>query len=411
MALSEGAEFELTVDRLAAGGDAVARGPGGITVFVPLAAPGDRLRVRVTEVRRRFLRAEVVEVISAGPARVAPRCQVFGRCGGCAWQHLDYAAQLEAKRGILADALRRIGRHDLAAMPDVMASPEPYGYRARARLLGRDGVAGYRARRSHTLCPAAECPVLVPGLEPALAEVRRRTARDRALREWQAEIGSDGRVRIAEMGESVEATHEDVADADERVGIAVGGDVVALSSGSFGQANALLWDALHARVVEAAGRGERVLELYAGAGFFTLALARRFGRVEAVESSRTAVDDLRRNLARADLDNVDVMRGRVDSVVPRRVTGRPDVVVLDPPRTGVSAPVAQGIAKLSPRRIVYLSCDPATLARDTARMVEAGYALVHAEGFDLFPQTAHLEALAVLERSSSSSAAAAAAGR
>ncbi len=392
MPAGSGELLELTVERLAAGGDGVARSPDGVTVFVPLAAPGDRLRVRVTETRRRYRRAEIVEVLAPGAARVPPRCAAFGRCGGCAWQHLDYAAQLDAKRAILADALQRIGGHTLDRRPDIVPSPEPYGYRMRARVLARRGTVGYRARRSHELCATSECPVLAPGLLAALDEVRERTASRREFSEWEIGLGSDGAVHVAESGAPPVTSDPSSAILE------VGADALLLSPGTFSQANGLLWDALHERVVEAAGRGERVLELYAGAGFFTLGLARRFGRVVAVESSRSAAADLRGNLSRAGIRDVDVIEAAVERVVPRRIDTRPDVVVLDPPRAGLPEPVCRGIADLTPRRIVYLSCDPATLARDTARLVAHGYALERTEGFDLFPQTAHLEALAVLER-------------
>jgi len=363
-----------------------------MTAFVPYAAPGDHLRVRVVERRRRFLRGEIEQILSRGPTRIEPRCSAFGRCGGCAWQHLDYATQVEAKRAILGDALRRIGGHHLAQNPGVMASPESYAYRSRARVLTLDGAVGFRAPRSHAFCAAPECPVLAPGLEAALDRLRAESIRDGETREWEMSIGVDEVARIHPLSaEPASAVADDLA-------LEIAGDRISLSPGAFAQVNALLRDALHAGVVEHAGAGERLLELHAGAGFFTLALSRRFTRVEAVESSPISSADLERNLARASRSNVKVIRARVESAVPHHVTAGPDVVVLDPPRTGLPEAVTDDLAALAARRIVYVSCDPATLARDTARLVAAGYALIHVEGFDLFPQTPHVEALAVLER-------------
>lgn len=381
--------FETTIDRLAAGGDGVGRHPDGRAVFVPLSAPGDRLLVRVVQSRRRFLRAEIEEILHAGPSRVVPRCPVFGVCGGCTWQHLAYPAQVEAKRAILADALRRIGGVAQGATPEVVPSPDAYGYRARARLIARQGAAGYRMRGSHAACSVDACPVLVPALEFALPEVAWRSSGDDVAREWEIAVGSHGRPRVTALDEPSPESGEIV--------LCVGGDRIGLSPGAFGQANALLWDALHAGVVEAAGRGDRLVELYAGAGFFTLGLARRFGCVLAVESSPTAAADLRRNLARSGCDHVDVVEDRVESVVPGSVGARPDVVVVDPPRRGLPESTVRALPALAPRRIVYLSCDPATLARDVARLAAGGYAPTHVRGFDLFPQTPHLEALVILE--------------
>ncbi len=384
--------IEVRIDRLSSDGDGVGRASDGLTVFVPFSAPGDRLRVRIVERRRRFLRGEIDEILSRGPLRVEPRCGAFGRCGGCAWQHIDYAAQLEAKRTILGDALRRIGGHRLESPPDVMASPAPYGYRSRARVLSRAADVGYRAPRSHALCAVTQCPVLAPSLESSLARVSAASPHDGKLREWEIAIGTDARARIHEIGA------EPAADPADELALDVAGDRISLSPGAFAQVNALLRDALHARVVERAGEGGRLLELYAGAGFFTLALSRRFASVEAVESSPVSGPDLVRNLARAGRSNVTVLHSRVEAVVPRQVRSDPDVVVLDPPRSGLPEIVTTDLARLAARRIVYVSCDPATLARDTARLVASGYALTHVEGFDLFPQTPHVEALAVLER-------------
>ena len=179
--------------------------------------------------------------------------------------------------------------------------------------------------------------------------------------------------------------------------IQIEGDEIQISPGTFAQANALLWEGLHRRVLAATGRGRRALELYAGAGFFTLALARRFSDVTVIESAACAIADLQQNLERAGLDHVEIISARVESILPSRRFARPDVVLLDPPRSGLAESALEAVANLQAEKIVYLSCDPATLARDTARLVGRGYRVTSIEGFDLFPQTPHLEALVVLE--------------
>ena len=163
-------ELVVVVERLAAGGEGIAHAPDGRVVFVPASAPGDRARVRVVETHAKWLRAELLEVEAPGPGRVEPRCPLVGRCGGCAWQHLDYATQRQAKAAILRDALERIGGLALPGEVEVVASP-PFAYRGRARIGTARGVVGYRRLRSHTLEPTAACPVLVPALEEALAKL------------------------------------------------------------------------------------------------------------------------------------------------------------------------------------------------------------------------------------------------
>jgi len=377
--------LELTVERLATGGDGVGRAPDGRVAFIPFAAPGDRLRVRTTEVRRRYLRASVIEVIAPGPARVEPVCPVFGCCGGCSWQHLRYAAQLEAKERILRDALLRIGK--LASVPErieMRGSPAAYGYRSRARVVVEEAGVGFRRRRSRALCAAPRCPILVPALDAILSKLDRNPQLARG--EWELAAGDDGEVSL--LGPDGETLGE------KRTRIRIAGDELAISAGVFSQANLALRTGLADAVHEAAGEGELALELFAGAGSLTLGLARRFRRVVAIESNPRAVRDLRDNLRVARIDSVEVRCAPVEDALgdaPLRDL-RPDVVVLDPPRTGLPPGVATALAAA---KVVYLSCDPATLARDLACLESCGFRLIQVTGFDLFPQTPHVEALAV----------------
>jgi 23S rRNA (uracil1939-C5)-methyltransferase len=374
----------VRIDALAAGGDAVGRAPDGRVVFVPLAAPGDRVSVRICQERARFLRGRVEKLLEPGGARSDPLCPVFGRCGGCAWQHVRYEAQREAKSRILGDALARIGGFELGDPISVVASPSHYAYRGRTRVRVEAGRVGYRRRGSHALCPVSSCPVLVPQLDACLRRLAAQPPRRDG--EWELAFGS-GRARAVPLG----------GQGGERIFLEVGGERIGFSPGVFAQSNALLLETLVERVAASAGSGALVLELFAGAGFFTLRLARSFGRVVALEASAAAVRDLRANLRDADLEDVEVHERRVElsAALFRRLA--PDVVVLDPPRAGLPTGAVAALADVGARRIVYLSCDPATLARDLAGFRERGYRLRRVEGFDLFPQTPHVEALAVLE--------------
>ena len=382
--------FGVTIERLAAGGAGVGHAPDGRVVFVADTAPGDRVQVRAVEEHPKWLRGEVETLEAPGPGRVDPRCSLFGRCGGCAWQHLGYDTQLAAKADILRDALTRIGGLTLPGAIEVVPSP-PYGYRGRARVGVARGVVGFRRLRSHALEPASACPVLVPELEAALAAL----AAAPPARDGEIELcaGDDGRVRAWGPGGLLYGAAELAIDAGRaRIGV---------SPGVFFQGNARLRGTLLAAVLEAAGRGARALELCAGAGFFSFGLAERFREVLAVESSPPAVRDLRRNIAASGVENVRVACAPLERFLagagPREFA--PDAIVLDPPRTGLGAPLAKDLAAAaSAARVVYVSCEPATLARDLAVLTAEGLRLVSLRGFDLFPQTAHVEAIAVLER-------------
>lgn len=381
-------EIELHIDSLAAGGDGVGRGPDGRVVFVPGTAPGDRVRVRIERARARFARGRVDALLEPAPTRVEPPCPAFGRCGGCAWQHLDYPAQLEAKRRILSDALVRIGGISLAEPPPLTPSPEPYGYRLRTRLQVEGGRVGYRRKGSRELCAVESCPVLVPGLEAGLRQLAARAPANDG--EWELACVS-GEVRVSELGVG--------GRAGAPLELAVAGERVRFSAGVFAQANALLLESLVGSVLGALGSGGLLVELFAGSGLFTLPAARRFASVVAVEGDPTAAEDLGANLAAAGLTHVRVVRRRVEEAGSELRGLSPEALLLDPPRVGLAPGGAELLASLGAARVAYLSCDPATLARDLKALAPHGYRLVGVEGFDLFPQTPHVEALALLERS------------
>ena len=382
--------FRATIERLAAGGEGVAHAPDGRVVFVAGAAPGDQVRVRVVEEHPKWLRGELEALEEPGPGRVEPRCALFGRCGGCAWQHLDYETQRTAKAEILRDALVRIGGLALPGAVEVVASP-PYGYRGRARVGVARGVVGFRRLRSHALEPAAACPVLVPELERALAAL----GASPPARDGEIELcaGDDGRVRAWGPG--------GLLHGEAQLAIDAGPARVAVSPGVFFQGNACVRGALLDAVLDAAGRGRRALELCAGAGFFTVGLAGRFAEVLAVESSAPAVRDLRRNLAASAATNVRVECAPLERFLASAAARdfAADAIVVDPPRTGLGAALARELAAAAGgARVVYVSCAPATLARDLAVLAAEGLRLRSVQGFDLFPQTPHVEAIALIER-------------
>ena len=386
---------ELVIEELAAGGDGVGHAPDGRVIFVPFTAPGDRVRVRITACRSSYARGVVEVLLEPSPQRVDPACAVFGSCGGCAWQHVDYAAQLEAKRKIVSAALLRIGG---LALPDdatlsITPSESPYRYRTRSRVMVSAGKVGFRRRRSHALSATRHCPVLVDELEARLSGLADDPPGTDA--EWELVAG-----RSADLDEPVTRAVPLPAAGGSRLSLLVGEDRIGVSPGVFVQSNGGLLDALSRAVATAAGTGRRAFDLFCGAGFFTLGLARNFDEVVAVESNPVAAGDLEVNLREAGVDNVRVLARSVEAALDDADFSRlhPDRVVVDPPRSGLGEAVAERIAGFEPERIVYLSCDPATLARDLSIFKHCGYRLIAIECFDLFPQTPHVEMLAVVGR-------------
>jgi len=428
----------LRVTGLASEGDGVGRLPDGRVVFVEGGVPGDLVELVDFTVRKKLARARVGRLIEASPDRVEPRCPHFGQCGGCLWQHLRYEAQLDAKRTIVRDALERIGGLALEKDIEIIGSPDPYGYRARARLVESEGTIGYRMRGSHAVCEIDECPILVPAALEGMIELKQKTgrlaqgstaeeprasARKRHARvEWIVSAGTTGPAVVHPVGRSSgpkagrrgdskgnqKGIHAKNVIGDQRsfVTLSVLGERLRASSRSFIQGNTLLWDALAEEVRSrcTARRGEstpeRFIELYAGIGFLTLPLARRGLSGVAIESDRSALADLGANLSSSGLaKQVEVLAGRVEARGDlAKLFATADVLLTDPPRVGLDARVRDAIASAGPARLVYVSCDPATLARDLRVFCAAGYELESVRALDLFPQTPHVEVVATLER-------------
>ena len=389
------AVIETRIERPASSGEGIGQAPDGKTLFVPGTAPGDLARVRLDDVRRTFARGALLEVVEIGADRIEPPCPVADACGGCQWQHLDYPAQVRAKARIVQDALERIGGlTDVGEVP-VASSPEALGYRGRARIRVERGRPGFRAARSHQHVPVEDCPVLAAPLREALREFA-RNRQDDGL--WEFALGTpdahhpDG-VRVARLGAAVRDTGEDLT-------LDVGTHAIRLAPGGFAQANPLLFESMIDAVVDAAGTGDALLELYAGAGFLSLPLAQRFGRVVAVESVESAIVRLREVAAAAGLEGLDARCEEVEAFLAQKSVKRThwDVLCMDPPRTGLVETVATAISRMDAERIVYLSCDPATLARDLKVLTEKRWRLASVRAFDQFPQTPHVETLATLVR-------------
>jgi 23S rRNA (uracil1939-C5)-methyltransferase len=384
--------IEVTIERILPGGAGLAHA-GERTLLVALAAPGDRVRVRVERVQGRMAFASIMEIISPSPQRIEPACPYFGRCGGCDFQQLSYDAQLSSKVEIIRDCLRRIARIDFAGDIPITGSPNIWRYRSRAQWQHdpQRKRLGYFERASHRVCDVAECPVLVPGLEAMLESLREQMKEGllpTRVTELQAVAGSEGASLAPPVTEH--PTRE--------VSRHIGGYRYRFSAESFFQINHELLEPLIAAALSKA-QGLTAIDLYCGAGLFTLPLARSFKRVTGVESSAAAINYARRNLEDAQLYNATFEIARVgDWLAENAQEHAPtDFVLLDPPRAGAEGATIEGILKLGPRRIAYVSCDPATLARDLRALTAGGYRLDSLSAFDMFPQTHHVETVAHLE--------------
>ena len=389
---AESEVLEVEVERILPGGMGLAHA-GGKTVFVSLAAPGDRLRVRIDRRQGDLLFASIAEILTPSPLRVEPPCPYFGRCGGCDFQQLTYEAQLAAKAEIIRDCLHRIAR--LERIPEIVVNPSANNWRYRMRATWQidreQRQIGYYERSSRRVCDVADCAVLQPELQATLEQVR--------ATEWRR-FPPELKHLDAVEGENGVSLSPGFADFHTtELSLTVNGEVYRYNAEAFFQINPSLLGPLVEFAIRDA-TGESVLDLYCGVGLFTLPFARRFQSVIGVESNTVAARFARRNLQSAGLTNTRVVTGTVTDWF--RSAPPPDLVdfvLLDPPRAGAESAVIKGILDLHPKEISYVSCDPATLARDLKKLLAGGYVIDSITGFDLFPQTHHVETVVRLTRS------------
>jgi 23S rRNA (uracil1939-C5)-methyltransferase len=406
----------------------------GKAVFVPLTLPGEQARVRITQSKSGYATAEAEEILRAAPQRIAPACQHFGACGGCHYQHAEYASQLAFKQAILRETLLR-GGVDAPAEIAVL-SGEQWGYRNRIRLaLDAAGNPGYRGRRSHSVVPLRECPIAAPLLvEAALAfaEVARRFAPALRPSEISLFCNSDETALLATVFTDAlpKMRFDDFAQAlAEHIPMLIGAELVVegdpklqprtiaqwgaasldyraagfnyrVDHGAFFQVNRWLVDGLVERVI-AGHAGKLAWDLFAGVGLFARQLTAHFEGVVAVESAPASTLALAKNLEGSSGNS---FSGETLSFLRNQATRCadgapiPDLIVLDPPRTGLGAETCALLAQIAAPALVCVSCDPATLARDLRALVASGYRIQSITLADLFPQTFHLETVVQLRR-------------
>jgi 23S rRNA (uracil1939-C5)-methyltransferase len=430
MSLVEGQQVELTIEKPAAGGRMIARHLGQI-VLVRGAIPGERVKAWIERAEKRMAYAVTREVVEASPDRRESAGDPL--CGGALYSHIAYQRQLQIKSDVIRDAFARVGRYPIEHAVEVSASQE-HGYRMRARFHVHGARAGFYREGTHTICDAALTRQLATDAVTAVTTVAE--ALDREARGAVSEIAMTenlpGTERAAHLelapGASVsEAQLQQAADAaglkgvstrDMRTGqpvsagLPIVSDAIADITGgrvaggtlqrhaeSFFQGNRFVLPQLVNAVADATPDTGEVLDLYAGVGLFSVTLA-ALGHLEvnAIEGDRASGADLREN-ARAQAPRLTARIARVEDYLLSHRGDPPATLIIDPPRTGVSKEAGEGIVRLAAPRIVYVSCDPPTLARDARRLLDAGYRLESLRAFDLFPNTPHVEALAVFTRS------------
>jgi 23S rRNA (uracil1939-C5)-methyltransferase len=426
VSLAEGQQVELTIEKPASGGRMIARHHGQI-VLVRGAIPGERVTAWIEKAEKRMAYAVTREVAEASPDRRPGGDDPL--CGGALYAHIAYARQLAIKSDVIRDAFARVGRHPIDHPIDVAGSPEE-GYRMRARFHVQGARVGFYREGTHQLCDAAATRQLAPESVAAVAALAAALDRDApgaaasiaiteniAATERAAHVELSPRARVTAdvlaraaadagvagvsardltTGQPIESGTPIVHDALSAVtGGRVASGTLQRRAEAFFQGNRFLIDALVAAVTDAALDSGEAIDLYAGVGLFAVALA-ALGHLEvtAIEGDRASGADLREN-ARPHAPRLNAQVTRVEDFLAARRGHRPATMIVDPPRTGLSKEAAEGIIRQSPERLIYVSCDPPTLARDARRLLDAGYRLQSMRAFDLFPNTPHVEALAI----------------
>lgn len=417
-------DIDVSIESLAYGGNAVARHEGRV-IFVPGSVPGEKVRVRVTTDHGSWAEAELVQVLEKGESRVDPPCPIVADCGGCPWQHVEYATQLEAKQTAVVEAFRRIGGLPDVAVEPIVASPDTFGYRNRLSLRFDGGRIGFYQARTNRLVPVPDCLLAedvvrdaIPGVERFLASLDTRVMRVEIASRGQlpgvsVAVQSGSRLR---HGDTL-AAHAVVEDRNSPVrGLVMHGRgwkrawgdprrrfevapgvSVDFPGASFGQVNTRANLDLVRMVVQRCTEKvpARLVELYAGAGNFSFAVAQRAGRVLAVDEDEGAIEAGREAAREAGLRNLRFAAARAEAWL-AEAKGPVDVLLVDPPRSGLGA-AASPAAALGAQRVVYVSCNPSTLARDVRTFTGAGYRVRSVAPIDLFPQSFHVETVCTLE--------------
>lgn len=405
-------EYEVDLTTFTYGGETMGRLPDGRAVFVPFGLPGERVRVRLVEEKRGFARGKLLQVLSPAPGRITPRCRHFSVCGGCHYQTLSYENQLLAKTQILRDQLRRIGKIEDPPLRPMTASPQEWAYRNQVQFhVTVNGKLGFVNSRGNQVFPILECHLPEPAINTFWPELQFGPHTN--IERVSVRAGADDELMLLLESNSPETPELEIA-ADvsvvhvfEEKAVIIAGrehffiDILQkdfrVAADSFFQVNTKMAEKMVEYLLEKlpVESSSVLMDVYCGVGLFSKFFAPKCGRVIGVESSKSACEDFAFNLD--EFDHVELYEGSAEDVIPH-LDVKPDVVLVDPPRAGLEKRVVDGILRMNPRLVAYVSCDPSTLARDAARLINGNYRLMEVAPFDLFPQTYHIESISIFEK-------------
>jgi 23S rRNA (uracil1939-C5)-methyltransferase len=424
-------KVRIPIESVAFKGYGVARSDGK-AVFVPYTVTGDEAWIEITEEKKRYSTAKLIQVLKPSHGRVTPPCPYFGICGGCQWQHIDYSFQAQEKQKILGETLKRLGGIQEIPSISVFSSPKPYDYRVRVQLKVKGKAMGYYQERSYRIVDVERCPISHPLVNRIIRNLRGLLDALSGVKEVEINVSPEegrGILLLHPRSDDPGAepfTGEFLRSQPMLKGIAivrkVGHSLIGdptlnftirsglarekrelkfrISPGSFSQVNAEQNQRLVQTVLQFSqvSQGEKVFDLYAGVGNLTLPLAMEAGEVLGIEENRMAFEDAQFNAERNGIKNCHFVHGRVEDVLSDWKRDLPDLIVLDPPRTGCKT-ILEDVVRLEPRKIIYVSCEPTTFARDLRLFSQRGYSLQRLSLIDMFPQTYHMEVVGRLQPS------------
>jgi 23S rRNA (uracil1939-C5)-methyltransferase len=405
--------FEIRIERLVYRGDGMGRLADGRAAFVPFVIPGEFVRLRLNEEKPRYVRAELLEVLESSTQRVSPRCCHFTYCGGCHYQHMNYAAQVEAKSAILREQLERIGGLKEIQPIEIIAAQEPWYYRNHVQFhLTQDGKLGFQKAHSNHTFAIRECHLLEAAINQVWPQIDIEPVL--GLERVSLRLGMNGDLMlILESSEpqpldfsieelAISVVHEGpqgslVLAGSNHTGMDVSGRQFVVSSGSFFQVNTLQAGVMVRQILEnlPLNNSMTVLDVYCGVGLFSAFLAPKVKNLVGIEISPEACDDFTANLD--EFDHVSLYEAPAEDVL-GSIDFNPDAIIMDPPRDGLGIKTLDGILAQGASHLVYVSCDPATLARDAKRLAAGGYKIRKIALIDMFPQTYHLESISYWEK-------------
>jgi tRNA/tmRNA/rRNA uracil-C5-methylase (TrmA/RlmC/RlmD family) len=403
--LKIGSRLELSIDSVAFGGSGIGRFQD-LVVFVPFSVDGDQIEVEIVDVRRSYATGRICRILNPSVFRTEPNCLDYRRCGGCQYQHINYAHQLEIKKNQVIEAFQRIGKLSDPPVNTVISSSRYYAYRGKAEfhlnsLPGCSPVIGYKKASDNRIIPVPRCEIVDESINRSLELFRKKIEHNF----YSGRMGGNRERKVTFWSETEKETVEQEVSAVRRKRVIrqVNGKILQVPVQGFFQANNYLVDLMVNHVVRACelSGGETVLDAYCGSGLFSLFLAPHAQQLFGVDNDEEAIRCADYNLQNEGLSNAMFFAGDVNRILRKMFLKKKkiiNIVVLDPPRIGCGRDVLQDLQRLSPDRIIYISCNPSTQARDVLQLRNSGYRLKELQPFDMFPQTKHIEVVGLLER-------------